>query len=78
MVSCFALTKFLNGFNHVIELGIAHAGIEADPERIVHNRVRVGERPGNPVVAAFYQRIETRVFGNVSGEEVARLDVRCF
>ena len=70
-------TKLTNCLDHVVELSLAHAGVEADPESVVHDRVGVREIADDTIVNAFDERIKARMFDEVARKEVARLDVVC-
>ena len=76
MVSCVPFSSYCsNRLHHVVDLRVAHAGVETDPERGVHDGIGVGKRAGHAVVDALAHRLEAGMAYDVARKEVARLDV---
>ena len=72
------LTKLSYRFYHIIQFFIPHAGIKSDPEGIVHYFVGIGQGTRHTVINTFNKRFKTGVFQNVSGKEIAGLDLVVF
>lgn len=55
---------------------VCHAGVDSDPEGVVHDEVRTFQIAHNPVAApGFPHLVEGGVFQEIAGKEVARLDL---
>lgn len=65
----------MNHLDHIIQLLIRHARIDADPEGIVHDAVGILEAADDAVAySRLTHLVEARVLDEVAGEEHAGLD----
>lgn len=60
---------------HMIDHLIRHAGVHADPESVVHNKVGIGQLAHHAVCVGAADLVEARVFDQIAAEQEARLHV---
>jgi len=59
-------------------MSFCHARIDADPEALVHNGVRVEQGGGDTIINAFAQGFKTGMAREVAGKEISGLDLVLF
>lgn len=64
-----------NRLGHVVDHLVGHAGVNADPEGVVHDKVSVGQLPCHTVGIGAADLVKARVLDQVAAEQQAGLDI---
>lgn len=63
--------RFNNDLCHIVDHLIGHAGVHADPEGVVHDKVSVGQLPCHAVGVGAADLVKARVLDQVAAEQQA-------
>ena len=64
-----------NRLGHVVDHLVGHAGVNADPEGVVHDKVGVGQLARHAVGVGAADLVKARVLDQVAAEQQAGLDI---
>lgn len=67
--------RFNNDLCHIVDHLIGHAGVHADPEGVVHDKVSVGQLPCHAVGVGAADLVKAGVLDQVAAEQQAGLDI---
>ena len=72
-MSSFSCNKLFNGVYHILQFLLGHAWINTQPEAVGHNMVCHWQITDNTVVLAFLILLKSRMFKQITSEEISRL-----